>query len=234
MQPSISAQRFQIASITTIVLWHFATVAFAHDVSTSDQSFVQSLDGAAFIPMLYLGAKHMVTGYDHILFVIGVVFYLERLKDVVLFATLFTLGHSLTLIVGTYFGFRVNAHLIDAVIGLSVIYKGLDNLGWVQKAGIAIDARIAVLIFGLFHGLGLATRLLDLYPSPKDLLVNLSGFNLGVEIGQVFVLAVIVALLNSWRKKKSFMSFSKASNWTIVLLGTCLVFYQISEVLKNV
>src|SRR5207302_1398027 len=135
-------------------------VASAHNVSKRDATFVQSNSGSAIAPFLYLGAKHMVTGYDHLLFLLGVIFFLYRLKDVVQYVSLFTIGHSLTLLGGVLGGVHANSYLIDAIIGFSVVYKAFDNMdGFKRFLGFQPNTRIAVLIFGLFHGFGLATKL---------------------------------------------------------------------------
>jgi hypothetical protein len=202
--------------------------ALAHDVSEADRAAVQGIDGPAFIPFLYLGAKHMVTGYDHVLFLIGVVFYLFRLRDVVIYVSMFTIGHSLTLMGGVLLGTGANPYLIDAIIGLSVVYKAVENLGGFRRMGVLIDPRLAVLLFGLFHGMGLATKLQDLALSEEGLLVNLIGFNLGVEVGQVIVLAIVVTVLNVWRKSASFTAGARYANVALVAAGLALTAYQIA------
>jgi hypothetical protein len=202
--------------------------ALAHDVSDADRAAVQGIDGPAFIPFLYLGAKHMVTGYDHVLFLIGVVFYLFRLRDVVIYVSMFTIGHSLTLMGGVLLGTGANPYLIDAIIGLSVVYKAVENLGGFRRMGVLLDPRLAVLVFGLFHGMGLATKLQDLALSREGLLVNLIGFNLGVEVGQVIVLAIVVSALNIWRKSASFTTGARYANVALVAAGLALTAYQIA------
>ena len=201
--------------------------AFAHDVAEGDKAFVRSIDGPAFIPFLYLGAKHMVTGYDHILFLVGVVFFLRRLKDVVLYVSMFTIGHSTTLMGGVLLGVGANAYIIDAIIGLSVVYKGLENIGAFRRIGLAIDTRLAVLVFGLFHGLGLATKMMDLEVSQNGLLTNLIAFNLGVEVGQVIVLTVVVLVFDAWRRHRSFERWAFVANLALVGAGVLLTAYQI-------
>jgi hypothetical protein len=202
--------------------------ALAHDVSEADRAAVQGIDGPAFMPFLYLGAKHMVTGYDHVLFLIGVVFYLYRLRDVVIYISMFTIGHSLTLMGGVLLGTGANPYLIDAIIGLSVVYKAVENLGGFRKIGLSINTKLAVLVFGLFHGMGLATKLQDLALSDNGLLVNLIGFNLGVEVGQVIVLAVVVSVLNVWRKAPSFTAGARYANVALVAAGLALTAYQLA------
>lgn len=215
---------FALAGALILLAW--AGTALAHDVAEGDRAYVASIDGPAFIPFLYLGAKHMVTGYDHILFLVGVVFFLRHLRDVVIYVSMFTIGHSLTLMGGVLLGTGANPYIIDAIIGLSVVYKGVENLGGFARIGWRFDTRIAVLVFGLFHGLGLATKLMDLQVSPNGLLTNLIGFNLGVEIGQVIVLAAIVFLLNIWRDRPSFARGAHYANIALVIAGVSLTAYQ--------
>lgn len=207
--------------------------AFAHDVAEGDKAFVQSIEGRAIVPFLYLGAKHMVTGYDHIAFLVGVVFFLRRMKDVVLYVSMFTIGHSITLLGGVLMGMGANAYIVDAIIGLSVVYKGVENTGGFKRIGLNIDTRAAVLVFGLFHGLGLATKVMDLQMSPNGMLTNLIAFNVGVELGQVIVLAVVVVLLNMWRKRPSFEKSAVAANIALILVGIALTAYQISGYLES-
>lgn len=211
-----------------IVLLFYSAAAFAHDVAEGDKAFVQSTDGPAFLPFMYLGAKHMVTGYDHILFLIGVVFFLYRLKDVILYVSMFTIGHSTTLLLGVLLGTGANSYIVDAIIGLSVVYKGFENIGGFKKIGIAINTKMAVLVFGFFHGLGLATKLQALSVSPNGLLVNLIGFNIGVEVGQVIVLFLVVSLLNLWRGSRSFKRSAFSANLLLILAGFALTAYQLA------
>ena len=210
-----------------------AQSAFAHDVAQSDRAFVAATQGQAIMPFLYLGAKHMVTGYDHILFLIGVVMFLFRLRDVVLYVSLFTLGHSLTLMLGVIFHTGANSHVVDAIIGLSIIYKGAENLGLLRRLGWRVDTRLAVLAFGLCHGLGLATKLLSLSISPDGLLVNLLSFNLGVELGQIIVLFFVVCLLNLVRHRPGFATKAAVANWLLIASGAAIMFLQTSEYLAS-
>ena len=207
--------------------------AFAHDLSEANRAYVQGIDGAAPLPFLYLGAKHMVTGLDHVLFLVGVVFFLYRLRDVVLYVSLFTVGHSLTLLGGVLMGTGLNPYIVDAIIGFSVMYKAFENLGGFRKLGLTIDTRLAVLVFGLFHGMGLATKLQDLSPSKDGLLANLVSFNIGVEIGQVMALAVVVVLLNAWRATRSFTRGAFYANLLLLVAGIALTGYQIAGYLQT-
>lgn len=207
--------------------------AMAHDISEANRAFVERIDGPAFFPFFYLGAKHMVTGIDHVLYLIGVVFFLRHLRDVVVYVSLFTLGHSLTLVGGVLLGTGANAHIVDAIIGLSVVYKGIENMGGLRKIGVGIDPRLAVFAFGLAHGLGLATKLRDTAISENGLLVNLAGFNLGVEAGQVLVLVAIVFLLDRWRRMASFERSAFAANAALVVAGLVLAGHQLTEYLSS-
>ncbi len=202
----------------------FAPMAAAHNVSADNRSFVEALNGPAPIAYMYLGAKHMVTGLDHVFFLIGVVFFLKKLPDIVTYVSLFTIGHSLTLLIGVLAGISVNPFVIDAIIGLSVVYKAFENIGGFDRIfGAKLDMRVAVFAFGLAHGLGLATKLQDLALSENGLLINLLSFNVGVEIGQVLVLLVIVSLLNLWRPFQSFPTGARWANIALMVGGFVLM-----------
>jgi len=206
-----------------------AAPAFAHNISGKDAAFVASSAGAHIGPFLYLGAKHMVTGYDHLLFILGVVFFLYRLKHVALYVTMFSLGHSITLLAGVLTGFHINPYLIDAIIGLSVAYKAFDNLdGFRTLFGVQPDARAAVLIFGLFHGMGLATKLQALHLSHRGLVANLISFNVGVELGQLIALSLMLGLMLLWRRARSFPRQAVAANVLILTAGFLLMQYQLA------
>lgn len=204
-------------------------VVFAHGVDEGTQKFLANNEGIAILPFLYIGAKHMVTGYDHLLFLIGVIFFLYRPKDVLLYVSFFTLGHSLTLLVGVYQDIQVNAYLIDAIIGLSIVYKGFDNLGGFQRCfGFQPNTKAAVLIFGLFHGFGLATKLQGFEFVREGLLQNLLAFNVGVEIGQFLALTFIVIGLTFWRRYASYMKFAATTNVALMSAGLLLTMYQLT------
>jgi hypothetical protein len=205
-----------------------AAVAFAHDLSEANKTYVQSINGPAPVPFFYLGAKHMVTGIDHILFLVGVIFFLYRLRDIVIYVSLFTLGHSTTLILGVLLGTGLNSYIVDAIIGFSVVYKAFENMGGFRKLGLAINTKLAVLVFGLFHGLGLATKLQDLGAGKNGLLVNLISFNVGVEAGQVIALAIDVVLINFWRATPSFARGAFGANLLLLGAGVALTIYQIA------
>ena len=205
-----------------------AAVAFGHAISGDNAAYVQALDGPAVAAFTYLGAKHMVTGVDHLLFLVGVVFFLHRLKDVLLYVSLFTLGHSITLLAGVLGGWNVNAYLVDAVIGLSVAYKAFENMGGFARLRWRINTRLAVLAFGLCHGMGLATKVQELYLSERGLATNLVSFNVGVELGQFTALAGVVGLLAWWRRQPSFDRSSFAVNAVLLAAGFLLAEYQLA------
>jgi hypothetical protein len=205
-----------------------AAAAFAHDLSQANKTYVQSINGPAPVPFFYLGAKHMVTGIDHLLFLTGVIFFLYRLRDIVIYVSLFTLGHSTTLILGVLLGTGMNSNIVDAIIGFSVMYKAFENMGGLKRLGLSIDTKLAVLVFGLFHGLGLATKLQDLGAGKNGLLVNLISFNIGVEAGQVIALAIVVVLLNFWRATPSFLRGAFYANLVLLAAGAALTIYQLA------
>ena len=201
---------------------------FAHGVATGDQGYIQQINGINFVPFMYLGAKHMVTGYDHILFLVGVIFFLYRLRDIGIYVTLFAIGHSSTLIFGVFADIHINAYIIDAIIGLSVVYKALDNLGAYQQwFGMQPNTKITTLIFGLFHGFGLATKIIEFDMDPNGLLTNLIAFNVGVEIGQLLALSAILILISYWRKQPSFITYSYSTNIVLMILGFMLAGNQL-------
>jgi hypothetical protein len=205
-----------------------APPAFAHAIGGSDAAFVAATRGPDPFPFLYLGAKHMVTGYDHLLFLVGVIFFLYRLRDVLLYVTLFSIGHSTTLLLGVLFDLGVSSYLVDMVIGLSVSWKAFENLGGFRKLGVEIDNRIAVGGFGLVHGLGLATKLQALGLNQEGLVVNLISFNIGVEIGQIIALSLILVLMTFWRTTRSFGRLAVAANALLFLAGIVLAGEQLS------
>ena len=203
--------------------------AMAHNVTAGDAGYIQEIWGVHIIPFMYLGAKHMVTGYDHILFLLGVVFFLYRMKHVAIYVSIFAVGHSVTMLAGVYFGWNVNPYIIDALIGLSVVYKALDNLGAYQRwFGVQPDTKAATLIFGLIHGIGLATKIQDYEIAREGLIPNLLAFNVGVEIGQLLALAVILIVMGYWRKTHSFWKHAYTANVVMMSMGFVLMGYQIT------
>ncbi len=207
----------------------FPEIARAHGVDSNTERFLLENSGRAIVPFLYIGAKHMITGYDHLLFLVGVIFFLYRSRDVLIYVSFFTLGHSLTLMSGVWYGTNVDPYLIDAIIGLSIVYKGFDNLGGFRRLlGVQPNTKAAVLIFGLFHGLGLATKLQQFMASKQGLLANLLAFNVGVELGQFSALALILIALSFWRRHPSFLRFSTATNTLLMSGGFVFVGYQLT------
>ena len=217
-----------VAAVLMLMIF-LPAAAGAHDVSEGDKKFVLGNEGVAVGPFLYLGAKHMVTGYDHILFLVGVVFFLYRLKDVVLYVSLFTVGHSITLLGGVLGGINVSPYLIDAIIGLSVVYKGFENIGGFKQAlGFQPNTKLAVLIFGLFHGLGLATKLQEFALVPEGLVANIVSFNVGVEIGQGLALMGVLIALTYWRTRPGFLRHAFLTNTLLMTGGFILAGYQLA------
>ena len=223
------SKRSVTALLTTLLCLAFATTAYAHGVAEGDQGYIEQTSGPQIIAFLYLGAKHMVTGYDHLLFLFGVIFFLYRAKDVATYVTLFAVGHSTTLLAGVWFGTSVSSYAVDAIIGLSVVYKALDNLGAYQRwFGFQPNTKAAVLIFGFFHGFGLATKLQEFSLSPDGLLTNLIAFNVGVEIGQFLALGAILIAMGYWRRTASFGRFAFAANVALMTAGFVLFGYQLT------
>jgi hypothetical protein len=202
---------------------------WAHGVTGGDAAFIRTIQGPAIGAFVYLGAKHMVTGYDHLMFLVGVIFFLYRLKDVALYVSLFTLGHSLTLLAGVIGHIHANPFIIDAIIAFSVVYKAFDNMGgFVRVFGFQPNTRAAVLVFGLFHGFGLATKLQDFSLPDNGLITNIVSFNVGVEIGQVIALSLVLLVLSLWRTSSSFLRQSFATNWLLMTCGLILLGYQLA------
>ena len=223
--------------LSSLTLWAAIVLAIAlapavlsaHGVARGDARFLETLKGAAIAPLMYLGAKHMVTGYDHLLFLVGVIFFLYRPRDVVLYVSLFTIGHSATLLAGVLGGVRANPYLVDAVIGLSVAYKAFDNMdGFRRVLGLQPDPRAAVLLFGLCHGFGLATKLQDFALPRAGLVTNIVSFNAGVEIGQVLALGSILIALTAWRTRPGFLRHAFATNTLLMAAGFVLAGAQLS------
>ncbi|MCB2046871.1 MAG: HupE/UreJ family protein [Novosphingobium sp.] len=214
---------------TGLCLAAISTVLHAHGVDENDQAFIEGASGINLIPYMYLGAKHMVTGYDHLLFLAGVIFFLYRMRDIGTYVTLFAIGHSTTLLAGVLLDIRANAYLIDAIIGLSVVYKALDNMDAFETwLGWRPNPKAAVLIFGFFHGFGLATKLQDLTVQKDGLVPNLIAFNVGVELGQFMALAIILILMNFWRLSGDFKRHAVAFNTALMAAGLVLMGYQLT------
>ncbi len=224
----------RLALLVLSVLAVTTSTALAHDVTPGDAGYIQEIWGVHIIPFIYLGAKHMITGYDHILFLLGVVFFLYHMKDVAIYVSLFAIGHSITMLLGVWFGWGINAYIIDAIIGLSVVYKAVDNLGLFQKwLGSQPNTKWATLIFGLFHGTGLATKILEYKISEDGLLANLLSFNVGVELGQLLALFVILIVMGYWRRNPNFMTQATYANWIMVVLGIMLTYVQVAGYLAS-
>ncbi|OYW90514.1 MAG: hypothetical protein B7Z23_09790, partial [Pseudomonadales bacterium 32-61-5] len=212
-----------------VLLLASANEALAHAIAEGDKGYIQEITGVHLVSFAYLGAKHMATGYDHILFLFGVIFFLYRMKHIGLYVTLFAIGHSTTMLLGVYFNIGINSYIIDAIIGLSVVYKGLDNIGAFQRwFGFQPDTKIATLVFGLFHGFGLSTKIIEYDISPDGLIPNLLAFNVGVEIGQLLALGAILIVMGYWRRTASFWRHAYTANVAMMCAGFILIGYQLT------
>jgi hypothetical protein len=224
--------RHRLALLTLLglaLLTAFGGDALAHGVAEGDKGYIQEITGINLLPFMYLGAKHMVTGYDHLLFLFGVIFFLYRLSHIGIYVSLFAIGHSTTLLLGVIFDTNVSAYLIDAIIGLSVVYKALDNLGAYQRwFGFQPNTKLATLVFGLFHGFGLATKIREFDIAPDGLIPNLLAFNVGVEVGQLLALAAILILMGYWRRTDSFWRHAYTANVAMMTAGFMLTGYQLT------
>jgi len=213
----------QIIMILLLVL--LPTIALAHGISESDKAALLS---GGYLQYLWLGASHMLTGYDHLLFIFGVIFFLTGFRDIVKYITIFTLGHSLTLVFATILGITANYYLVDAVIALSVCYKGFDNLDGFKKYLKMPSPNLlwVIFIFGLIHGFGLSTRLQQLPLGETGLIMRILSFNVGVELGQITALAGMLVLISTWRRTQSFVQFTMVSNAGLIVAGAFLFLMQ--------
>lgn len=223
MHCSMVAIKFVIAAVLAVSL--YSADASAHGVSEADKA---AMVAGGYIDYVVLGAKHMVTGYDHLLFLFGVMFFLTKFGEIVKFITAFTFGHTITLIGATYAGIQANYFLIDAVIAMTVAYKGFDNLNGFKRF---LDVKApnllaAVFVFGLIHGFGLSTRLQQLYLPEDGFLLRIISFNIGVELGQIAALTVMLAILSVWRHTVFFSKFSSAANTGLIAAGGLLFMMQ--------
>ena len=222
-------RRLLFVLVVTLMTSVVASVTLAaHPMDTQNAAFVQGVNGPAPAPFMYLGAKHMVTGYDHLLFLVGVIFFLYRLRDVLLYVSLFTLGHSVTLLLGVLGGIEINAFLIDAIIGLSVCYKAFENMsGFERIFGRRPNTKGAVFVFGLFHGMGLATKLQEFTVTENGLIANIVSFNVGVEMGQILALTAVLIVVTYWRTWPSFLRHSFLANAILMGGGFILAVQQV-------
>lgn len=213
-------------TVMTLLLLSFPAIALAHGISETDKAALLS---GGYLRYLWLGASHMLTGYDHLLFIFGVIFFLTGFRDILKYITIFTVGHSLTLIFATIFSITANYYLVDAVIALSVCYKGFDNLDGFKRYFKMPSPNLlwVIFIFGLIHGFGLSTRLQQLPLGESGLILRILSFNVGVELGQITALTIMLALIISWRRFNSFKQFSTVSNAGLIVAGAFLFLMQI-------
>lgn len=215
--------------LLSILPLFYTANSFAHGIS--EEAKRAMIEGGYF-RYIVLGAEHMITGYDHLIFLFGVIFFLKTFKDIVRFISVFTLGHSITLIFATFMGITANYWLIDAVIAISVIYKGFDNnKGFQEYFGLKGSPNLLwmVFIFGLIHGFGLSTRLQQLSLGDKggEMLMRIISFNIGVEFGQIAGLAIMLFIITQMRKHHMFERSSRVLNDGIMLAGFMLLLMQL-------
>ena len=224
------ARRHALTLLTLLVMLLGASGdALAHAVAEGDKGYIQEIYGVHLISFVYLGAKHMVTGYDHILFLLGVIFFLYRMQHIAIYVSLFAIGHSTTMLLGVYFNIGINSYLIDAIIGLSVVYKALDNIGAYQRwFGVQPNTKAATLVFGFFHGFGLSTKIIEYEIASDGLLANLLAFNVGVEVGQLLALSAILIVMGFWRRTAGFLRHAYTANVAMMCAGFMLVGYQLT------
>lgn len=221
--------RSGIAVVILAFLMLMSSEALAHAVAQGDKGYIKEITGTNIVSFIYLGAKHMVTGYDHVLFLFGVIFFLYKMKDIALYVSLFALGHSSTMLLGVFFNIGINSYIIDAIIGLSVVYKAMDNLGAFQCwFGVQPNTKLATLLFGFCHGFGLSSKIIDYDISPDGLLPNLLAFNIGVEIGQLIALGIILIVMGFWRRQPFFYRQAYSANVIMMSLGFMLIGYQLT------
>lgn len=226
---SATARCLLFIGIAATILFILADPVMAHAVADGDKGYIQEVYGILLVPFTYLGAKHMMTGYDHILFLFGVIFFLYRMKHIAIYVTIFAIGHSTTMLIGVIFDFGINSFIIDAIIGLSIVYKALDNIGAYQRwFGVQPNTKLATLIFGLCHGFGLASKIIE-YDIAKDgLIPNLLAFNVGVEIGQLLALGAILVAMGWWRRHPSFLRHAYTANVIMMGAGFTLVGFHLT------
>jgi hypothetical protein len=226
--------RIYSAFFIVSIIFLLGETVLAHGVAEGDKGYIQEITGIHILPFVYLGAKHMFTGYDHILFLLGVIFFLYKLKHIGIYVSLFAIGHSTTMLLGVYFGTNINGYLIDAIIGLSVVYKALDNIGAFQRwFGVQPNTKVMTLVFGLFHGFGLATKIQEYEISGDGLIANMLAFNVGVEIGQLLALAAILIVMSYWRRTGSFLKHAYTANVLVMIAGFMLMGYQMTGYFVN-
>lgn len=211
--------------LLAVFLLLITSQAFAHGMSEAEKQII--IEGGN-LHYIWIGATHMLSGYDHLAFVFGIIFFLTRFRDIVKYITAFTIGHSITLIFATFNAIQINYFLIDAVIALSVCYIAFHNLDGFKKYLNVKAPNMLAMIFslGLIHGLGLSTRLQQLPLDAENLLMNIISFNVGIELGQITALAVMLVLISAFRKSKHFPTFAKISNYFLILAGGFLFLMQ--------
>ena len=214
--------------VATLTMGLLSQVAYAHGMSEADKQAI--IDGGNML-YLWIGATHMLSGYDHLAFVFGIVFFLNNFREIVKYVSAFTVGHSVTLIYATFNGVQLNYFMIDAVIALSVCYIAFANIdGFRKYLNITPpNMMLMIVVLGLIHGFGLSTRLQELPLTTDHLLMNIISFNVGIELGQIMALAVMLSLIAIWRKRDSFKAFSLLANYSLIVAGGLLFLMQMHD-----
>lgn len=227
-----SAPTFIVVGLAFVCCGLAGSSAFAHTLTAVQ---AKALMQGGLLQYFKAGAIHMLTGYDHLLFLFGVMFFLTTFREIVTFITAFTIGHSITLIFATLYGIQANYFLIDAVIAISVIYKGFDNLDGFRKwfDVQAPNLLAMVLGFGLIHGFGLSTRLQHIGLPNEGLTSRLLAFNAGVEVGQIAALVAMTAVLSAFRRGNQFKPFTRIANTSLVIAGSLLFLMQMHGYLHS-
>jgi len=224
MSNFMNKSRWLIAALIALT----ASQVFGHGMSEAEK---QAIIEGGNLSYIWIGATHMLSGYDHLAFVFGIVFFLTKFRDIVKYITAFTIGHSITLIYATFNAIQINYFLIDAVIALSVCYIAFSNLDGFKKY-LKINPPSMMLMItslGLIHGLGLSTRLQQLPLNQDQLLMNIISFNIGIEFGQIAALTIMLFLLTLLRKSKSFQPISLIANYSLIFLGLYLFLMQMHD-----
>lgn len=225
--------RINIFPIVVLFLIYFSSSPiFGHGVSQEEKNMI--LEGKN-LKYIYIGIIHMLKGYDHLLFLLGIVFLIKSRSQIIKLITAFTLGHSITLIFATINSIQVNSYIIESTIAFSVCYIAFVNLkGFEKLFNIKpLNTLVMVFIFGLIHGLGLSSILQQFPLKSESLLSNIISFNIGIEIGQLIAIFIIYLILSMIKKYSIYNIFKIFVNILIYLAGLFLCYIQIQNYLLN-
>jgi hydrogenase/urease accessory protein HupE len=184
--------------------------------TSSDISVISGRPGSLFARFLLLGVEHILTGYDHLLFLAGVLVVLRRWRDVVGTITAFTLSHSITLVLATTGLLLIPGRVVEPLIAASIVYVGIENL----TRQVPASRWKLTFGFGLVHGLGFATVLRDLGVGADGrgaIALPLVSFNAGVEAGQMLVASLLVPIF-WWLNARSTFRIRFAAAWSLLVI----------------